>query len=145
MTHVPYKGATQAAVGLAGHEVDAAFQGIATVNALVKGGKLRLVAVSTPRRLPQFPDVPTVGESGLPGFEFNSWFAMVAPAGTPKGIVDKLNDEIRKAVQDPTTRDKLIAIGVTPKATTAAEFGAATKVQFERYKKLIQEKGIRAE
>ena len=73
LTHVPYKGATQAAVGVAGHEVQVAFQGIATVSSLIKAGKLRLIAVTTPKRLPQFPDVPTVSESGLNGFEFNSW------------------------------------------------------------------------
>lgn len=145
LLHVPYKGATPAAVAVASGEVEAAMQGLGTVTSLLQAGKLRLLAVSTPARLPQYPQVPTFHEAGLRDFTFNSWFAMVAPAGTPKGIVDKLNDEIRKAVQDPTTRDKLIAIGVTPRATTAAEFGAATKVQFERYKKLIQEKGIRAE
>jgi tripartite-type tricarboxylate transporter receptor subunit TctC len=145
LLHVPYKGATPAAVAVASGEVDVAMQGLGTVTSLLQAGKLRLLAVSTPTRLPQYPQVPTFHEAGLRDFTFNSWFAMVAPAGTPKGIVDKLNDEIRKAVQDPTTRDKLLAIGVTPKATTAAEFGAATKVQFELYKKLIQEKGIRAE
>ena len=75
LTHVPYKGATQAAVGVAGHEVQAAFQGIATVNSLVKANRLKLIAVCTPKRLAQFPDIPTVSESGLNGYEFNSWFA----------------------------------------------------------------------
>ncbi|RYF41412.1 MAG: tripartite tricarboxylate transporter substrate binding protein, partial [Comamonadaceae bacterium] len=98
MTHVPYKGATQAAMGVAGNEVHAAFQGIATVNALVKAGKLRLIGVTTPRRMPQFADVPTVGESGLPGFEFNSWFALMAPAGTPKAITSQLAAEVQKAL-----------------------------------------------
>jgi tripartite-type tricarboxylate transporter receptor subunit TctC len=85
-------------VGVAGHEVQVAFQGIATVSSLIKAGKLRLIAVTTPKRLPQFPDVPTVSESGLSGFEFNSWFAMMAPAGTPKPIVQKLHAEIVKAI-----------------------------------------------
>lgn len=145
LMHVPYKGATPAAVAVASGEVDAAMQGLGTVTSLLQAGKLRLLAVSTPARLPQYPLVPTFHEAGLRDFTFNSWFAMVAPAGTPKPIIDKLNDEIRKAVQDPATRDKLLAIGVTPRATTASELGAATKVQFELYQKLIQEKGIRAE
>ncbi len=80
LTHVPYKGATQAAVG---GEVAVAFQGLATVNALIKGNRAKLLAVSTPKRMPQYPEAPTVSESGLPGFEFNSWFAVLAPAGTP--------------------------------------------------------------
>ena len=145
MVHVPYKGATPAAVAVAAGEVEASMQGLGTVTALLQAGKLRLLAVSTPARLPQYPQVPTFQESGMKDFTFNSWFAMVAPAGTPKPIVEKLNDEIRKAVQDPATRDKLIGLGVTPRATSASEFGAATKVQFETYRKLIQEKGIRAE
>ena len=83
LTHVPYKGATQAAVGVAGGEVAVAFQGLATVNSLIKGNRAKLLAVSTPKRMPQYPEAPTVSESGLPGFEFNSWFAVLAPAGTP--------------------------------------------------------------
>jgi tripartite-type tricarboxylate transporter receptor subunit TctC len=145
LMHVPYKGATPAAVAVAAGEVDAAMQGLGTVTALLQAGKLRLLAVSTQARLPQYPNVPTFSEAGLRDFTFNSWFAMVAPAGTPKAIVDKLNDEIRKATQDPTTREKLLALGVTPRATTASEFGTATKAQYELYRKLIQEKGIHAD
>jgi tripartite-type tricarboxylate transporter receptor subunit TctC len=145
LTHVPYKGATQAAVGLAGNEVQAEFQGIATVNSLVKGGKLRLIAVSTPKRLPQFADVPTVSESGLAGFEFNSWFAMLAPAGTPKAIIQTLNTEIAKALADPEVREKLTALGLTPRGTTAEELGRATKAQLAKYGELIRQAGITGE
>ena len=145
LLHVPYKGATPAAVAVAAGEVDAAMQGLGTVTSLLQAGKLRLLAVSTPTRLAQYPNVPTFNEAGLRDFTFNSWFAMVAPAGTPKPIIDKLNDEIRKAAQDPATRDKLLALGVTPRATTASEFGTATKAQYELYRKLIQEKGIHAD
>ena len=145
MTHVPYKGATQAAMGVAGKEVDAAFQGIATVNALVKAGKLRLVGVTTPRRMPQFPDVPTVSESGLPGFEFNSWFAMMAPAGTPKPILQYLSAEVTKALADPEVREKLNAQGLTPRGTTPDDLGKAMRVQLTRYGDLIRQNGITAE
>ena len=145
ISHVPYKGATPAAVAVAAGEVDAAMQGLGTVTALLQAGKLRLLAVSTPARLPQYPSVPTFTEAGMKDFTFNSWFAMVAPAGTPKPIIDKLSDEVRKALNDPTTREKLQAIGVTPRGTTAADFGAATRTQYELYRKLIQDKGIRAD
>ena len=145
MTHVPYKGATQAAMGVAGKEVDAAFQGIATVNSLVRAGKLRLVGVTTPRRMPQFPDVPTVSESGLPGFEFNSWFAMMAPAGTPKGIVQFLSAEVAKALADPEVREKLVAQGLTPRGTSPDELGRFTRAQLARYGELIRQNGITAE
>jgi tripartite-type tricarboxylate transporter receptor subunit TctC len=143
--HVPYKGATQAAVGVAGKEVDAAFQGIATVNSLVQAGKLRLIAVTTPRRIPQFSNVPTVNESGLAGFEFNSWFAMMAPAGTPKVIAEQLHKEIARALADPEVQNKLIQLGLTPRGTSPAELGAATKVQFAKYGKLIKDAGIKGE
>jgi tripartite-type tricarboxylate transporter receptor subunit TctC len=143
--HVPYKGATPAAVAVASGEVDASMQGLGTVTSLIQGGKLRLLAVSTPQRLAQYPNVPTFQESGMANFTFNSWFAMVAPAGTPAAVVKRLNDEVRAAVADPATRDKLLAIGVTPRGTTAAEFGTATKAQFELYRKVIQSKGISAD
>jgi tripartite-type tricarboxylate transporter receptor subunit TctC len=145
MTHVPNKGATQAAMGVAGKEVDAAFQGIATVNSLIKAGKVRLVGVTTPRRMPQFPDVPTVSDSGLAGFEFNSWFALMAPAGTPKAIVSRMADEVKKALDDPEVKEKLNAQGLTPRGTTPEELGTATKAQLAKYGELIRKNGITAE
>ncbi len=145
MTHVPYKGATQAAMGVAGNEVHAAFQGIATVNSLVRAGKVRLIGVTTPRRMPQFADVPTVSESGLPGFEFNSWFALMAPAGTPKAIVQTLHNEISKALADPEVREKLIAQGLTPRGTSPDELAKDMRAQLARYGALIKQAGITAE
>jgi tripartite-type tricarboxylate transporter receptor subunit TctC len=145
MKHVPYKGATQAAMGVAGQEVQAAFQGIATVTSLVRAGKLRLIGVTTPRRMPQFPDVPTVAESGLPGFEFNSWFTLMAPAGTPKPVVQALNEAVQKALADPEVRDKLNAQGLTPRGTSPEELAAATRTQLARYGALIRQNGITAD
>jgi tripartite-type tricarboxylate transporter receptor subunit TctC len=145
MKHVPYKGATQAAMGVAGKEVDAAFQGIATVSSLIKAGKVRLVGVTTPKRMPQFPDVPTVSESGLPGFEFNSWFALMAPAGTPKDITHRLATEIQKALADPEVREKLNAQGLTPRGTTPEELGTAMRAQLAKYGALIRQNNITAD
>jgi tripartite-type tricarboxylate transporter receptor subunit TctC len=145
VTHVPYKGATQAAVGVAGKEVDAAFQGIATVNSLVQAGKLRLIAVTTSKRIPQFASVPTVNESGLAGFEFNSWFAIMAPAGTPKAITDQLQKEITKALADSEVQNKLIQLGLTPRGTTPDELGKAIRSQLTRYGKLIKDAGIKGD
>jgi tripartite-type tricarboxylate transporter receptor subunit TctC len=145
MTHVPYKGATQAAMGVAGNEVNAAFQGVATVNSLVRAGKLRLIGVTTPRRLPQFPEVPTVSDSGLPGFEFNSWFALMAPAGTPKAIVHTLHLEINKALADPEVREKLLAQGLSPRGTSPEELARDMRTQLARYAALIKQAGITTE
>ena len=145
MKHVPYKGATQAAMGVAGKEVQTALQGIATVNSLLQAGKLRLIAVSTPKRMAQFPDVPTVSEAGLPGFEFESWFTLVAPARTPKAIVDKLHREIAAALADPDTRGKLAAGGMVPRGTSPDELRKATVDQYAKYGSLIKQVHITAE
>jgi tripartite-type tricarboxylate transporter receptor subunit TctC len=145
MTHVPYKGATQAAMGVAGKEVQAAFQGIATVNSLVRAGKLRLIGVTTPKRMPQFADVPTVSESGLAGFEFSSWFAVMTPAGTPRAIVQTLHAEIIKALADPEVRDKLMGLGLTPRGTSPEELDQAMRAQLARYGALIKQAGISAD
>jgi len=145
MQHVPYKGATQAAVGVGAGEVLTAMQGISTVKSLIAGNKVRLLGVATPKRMPQYPDVPTIGESGLPGFEFNSWFAIMAPAGTPRAITQRLADEVKKALEDPEVRAKLDAQGLTPRGTTPEELGAATRAQFAKYGELIRRNGITAE
>jgi tripartite-type tricarboxylate transporter receptor subunit TctC len=145
MTHVPYKGATQAAMGVAGNEVHAAFQGIATVNSLIRAGKVRLIGVTTPQRMPQFPEVPTVSQSGLPGFEFNSWFAVMAPAGTPKPILQTLHAEIAKALADPEVREKLIGQGLTPRGTSPDELARDMRAQLARYAQLIKQAGITAD
>ena len=145
MQHVPYKGATQAAVGVAGGEVAVSLQGLGTVTPLVQAGKLRLIGVATPARLPTRPDVPTIAESGLPGFTFNSWYAVYAPAGTPKAMINRISDEIRKALADPGVREKLTAQGFTLRGSTPEELGTATREQLAKYHKLMKEAGIKAE
>jgi tripartite-type tricarboxylate transporter receptor subunit TctC len=145
LTHVPYKGATQAALGVAGGEVPVAMQGLATVATLARGSKLRLIGVTTPSRHPQFPDVPTVSESGLPGFEFNSWFAIMVPAGTPKDIVTRLHAEVVKALADADVREKLQAQGLTPRGSSPEELRKATADQLAKYARLMKQAGIQAD
>jgi tripartite-type tricarboxylate transporter receptor subunit TctC len=142
LTHVPYKGATQAATDVAGGQIPVGFQGLGTVAALVRGGQLRLIGVTTQNRLAQFPDVPTVSESGLPGFFFNSWFAILAPAGTPKDIVARLNAEVLKAVADPEIRRKLEELGFSVRGTSPEELGTLTRDQLAKYARVIKEMGI---
>src|SRR5262249_59649266 len=117
LTHVPYKGAAGGATDVGVGQIPVGFQGLGTVAALVRGGQLRLIGVCTPRRLPTFPDVPTIDESGLPGFFFNSWFAMLAPARTPKEIVARLNAEVLKALSDAEVRRKLEELGFAPRGS----------------------------
>jgi tripartite-type tricarboxylate transporter receptor subunit TctC len=145
MTHVPYKGASQAALGVAAGEVPVAMQGLATVAGLARGGRLRLIGVGTPQPLPQFPGVPTIAQSGLPGFTFNSWFTIMAPAGTPKEIVARLHAEIVKALADPDVRAKFVDQGLTVRGTTPEELAAATREQLARYGKLFKDAGIKSE
>jgi tripartite-type tricarboxylate transporter receptor subunit TctC len=145
LVHVPYKGATQAATDVAAGQVPVGMQGLGTVASLVRAGKLRLIGVGTPQRHPQFPDVPTIAESGLPGFTFTSWFAIVAPAGTPKDIVVRLNAEITRALAAPDVREKLASQGFTVRGTSQEELGSITRTQLARYAKVMKEAGIKAE
>jgi tripartite-type tricarboxylate transporter receptor subunit TctC len=142
---VPYEGATRAAAGIAAGQVPVGMQGLDTVAPLVRGGKLRLIGVATPRRHPQFPDVPTIGESGLPGFTFTSWFAVVAPAGTPKDVIVRLNAEISRAIAAPDVRRKLTTQGFTVRGTSQEELGSIIRAQLARYAKVMKEAGIKAE
>jgi tripartite-type tricarboxylate transporter receptor subunit TctC len=144
MQHVPYKGATQAAIGAAGGEVAVSLQGLGTVTPLINAGKLRLIGVATPQRMPG-RDAPTISESGLPGFTFNSWFALYAPAGTPKAAVNRMSEEVRKALADPGVREKLGKQGFTLQGTTPEQLASATREQLAKYRKLMQEANIKAE
>jgi tripartite-type tricarboxylate transporter receptor subunit TctC len=145
LVHVPYKGATPAAIAAAAGQVEVSYQGLGTVTSLIQGGKLRLLAVSTPERLPQYPEVPTVVQAGINDFFFNSWFALIAPTGTPKPIIETLNAEMKKALADPQTRERLVALGVTIRGTSATEFGEATQKQYALYGNLIKDNKIQAD
>jgi tripartite-type tricarboxylate transporter receptor subunit TctC len=145
LTHVPYKGATQAAADVAAGRIPVGFQGLGTVAALVRAGQLRLIGVATPKRLPQFPDVPTISETGLPGFVFDSWFAIMVPAGTPKDIVARLNAEVLKALGDADVRRKLEDLGFAIRGGSSEDLGAMTRQQLEKYARVIKEIGVTRE
>ena len=145
MKHIPYKGASQAAQDVASGQVPVTMQGIATVAGLVKGGKLRLMGVSMKQRHPQFPDIPTISESGAPGFEFSTWFLVTAPAGTPKEIVTRLNREIVKALADPELRERYETLGLAPLGTSPEELATRTQQQFAKYAKVIKDNQIRSD
>ena len=143
LVHIPYKGAAAAALDVATGQVQAHLSGLPTVHALIRGGKVRLLAVGSPRRLTQFPDVPTVAESGLPGFEFSSAFVIVTPAGTPKDIIARLNGEIVKALAAPEVREKLVGQGFTIRGSTPEEVTTMTRNQLARYGQLFKQAGIK--
>ncbi len=145
ITHIPYRGATAAAVDAASGQVDIHLSGLPTVAGLVRGGKIKLLGVGSLKRLPQFPDAPTIAESGLPGFEFNSFYAVVAPKGTPRDVIQRLNAEIVKATQASDVREKLIAQGFIIRASSPEELDRQTREQLERYAKLFKQAGIRVD
>lgn len=145
LRHVPYKGASQAALDVASGQVPVTFQGLATISTLVKGGKLRLIGVPSRQRHAQYPDVPTLAESGLGGFEFSTWFLMTAPPGTPREILDRLHREVVKALADPELREKYETLGLAPRGTTPDELASMTRDQLERYARVIRDNHIKGD
>jgi tripartite-type tricarboxylate transporter receptor subunit TctC len=142
LTHVPYKGATQAALDVASGVIPVGLQGLGTVATLIRGGKLKLLGVGSRAQLPAFPGAPTIAESGLPGFEFNSFFAITAPAGTPRDIIARLNAEVVKALADPAVREKLVAQGMSARGSSPAELNTVTRNQLAKYAKAFKDAGI---
>ncbi len=142
LTHVPYRGATQAAMDVAANQIPVGFQGLATVAGLIRDHQMRLIGVPTEKPLAQFPDVPTVDSSGLPGFRFNSWFVIVAPAGTPRPIIDRLNTAARQAIADPEVAKRLYDQGLSPLGSSPEQLGQMTRDQLAKYAKLIKDAGI---
>jgi len=143
LMHVPYKGASDAATGVMGDQVEVMFAGVSAVLPFLQSGKLVPLAVTTPERLTVLPDVPTMAESGFPGYRYGAWLGFVAPAGTPAAIVDKVNADINSILRQPETRDRLLAIGFLPAAPgTPGEFRKHIESEMARYGKLIRAAGI---
>ncbi|SOY78801.1 conserved hypothetical protein, UPF0065 [Cupriavidus taiwanensis] len=142
MTHVPYKGAAPAVQDLLAGQVDLMFLDLASGQQNVQAGKLRALGVATPRRLTVLPSVPTVAEGGVAGFEAYAWQGMVAPAGTPKAVVARLNAELVKALKTPEVQKKLEGVGVEAVSSTPEEFASYARAEAERWGKLIKAKGI---
>ncbi len=143
--HVPYRGASQAALDVAGGQVDVTIQGIATVASLAKAGKLRLIGVMADTRHPEYPDTPTLKEQGIQGFDFSTWFALTAPKGTPREIVDRLQREVIKALADPMIKERYAALGLIPNGTTPQQLTTLVGDQLARYAKAIRDNNIKAE
>ena len=143
MTHVPYKGAGPAVTDLMGGSVDTIFGNSQSVGGLVTGGRLRPLVVTSPKRLAAFPNVPTVAESGYPGFEAATWSGLVAPAGTPPTIVDKLNAAANKALASNEMKAKLAEDGSTPLGGTPQQFGEYIKSEHAKWGGAVRDAGIK--
>ncbi len=145
LVHIPYKGSALITADLIGGHVDVAFSDMAVVLPHVKSGRLRALAVTGAKPTPLVPGVPTVAESGVPGFEMTSWWGMLAPAGTPEPIIGRLNAELRRILQLADVRERFGLLGVEAVTSTPAEFGALIKSEIAKYSKLISEVGVKVE
>jgi tripartite-type tricarboxylate transporter receptor subunit TctC len=138
MLNVPYKGGGPAGAALAGGEVLLGSFAASSVISYVKAGRMKVIAVTTAQRIPLGPDWPTVAESGAPGFEASNWTAMVAPAGTPRDIIMKINADANRALKTADVRERLAAVGSDAAGSTPEELGTRIAVESERYGKLIK-------
>jgi tripartite-type tricarboxylate transporter receptor subunit TctC len=145
MVHVPYKGLSPALTDLLSGRVQLMFSSVVAILPHIRAEKLRGLAVTGGKRLPSMPDLPTIAESGLPGYEASSWYGVLAPAGTPREIVVKLNAELVKALAQPEVRASLLAEGAEPIGGTPEQFAAHISSEKERLGKLIREAKIRLE
>jgi tripartite-type tricarboxylate transporter receptor subunit TctC len=145
IVHVPYKGSGDAIKDLLAGTVNMNFDTMPPVMPHIQAGKLRGLAISTPRRLSQLPDVPTFEEEGIRGFDVTNWYGVMAPGATPRDLVGKLNADINKAMQVPEVRTRLEAVGTQLREQSPAEFEAFMKAEVAKYGKLIKDAGIRIE
>jgi tripartite-type tricarboxylate transporter receptor subunit TctC len=141
-THVPYKGSAPADVDLVGNQIQFMTDTVNSVMGFVRDKRLKMLAVTTSRRMTLFPDVPTLAESGMPGFEVGAWQGVMVPAGTPPAVVERLNAEIVKALKSPDVRERLALQGAEPLGSTPQEYGAYVKKELTRWAGVVKATGV---
>ncbi|SOZ61661.1 putative extra-cytoplasmic solute receptor [Cupriavidus taiwanensis] len=145
IVHVPYRGGGPALVDTIAGQVDMSFPVISAAQQHVQGGKLKALAVTGPRRSAQLPNVPTAAEAGLPGYAFETWFMVFAPAGTPRPVIDKLNAALNTALASPATRERMVREGFEPTPTTPDAARQRLEKEMPVWARLIKQRGITAE
>ena len=145
VVHVAYKGEAPALTDIMGGHLHMMFSNVSAALPYVKAGKLKGLAVSSMERLAAAPGIPTVAESGVPGFEAQTWFGLLAPAGTPPEIVKRLNADVLKALTKPDVKDKLASLGLTIAGSTPERFSAYIKSEYTKWAKVIKDAGIKME
>jgi len=143
MMHIPYKGAGAALADLIGGQVQVSFTSMPSVIGHIKGGKLRAIAVTSRARSETLPELPTLAESGLPGFDVNPWFGLFAPAATPAAIVNQLNREINELLATADVRARFAGQGAVPLASSPAEFAALLKQDIEKWAVVVKDSGAK--
>jgi tripartite-type tricarboxylate transporter receptor subunit TctC len=144
LNHVPYKGSNQAMNDLLGGQVKVSFAGVPNVLPNLTNGKLRALGVSTARRYADLPDVPTIAEAGVAGYDATIWLGLLAPPGTPREIVQKLNTEITRALSSPESRKLMASAGVDVSTSTPEQFARLMQAELERWGKVVKETGMQA-
>jgi tripartite-type tricarboxylate transporter receptor subunit TctC len=145
LLHIPYKAAPQGVSDVIGGQIDVMFVNVPTSLPNVRAERMRAIAVTTAQRSQQLPEVPTIGESGYPGFEMTSWYGVCAPAKTPKPVIARVEAAVLKALADPDVHKRIAAQGVEVRTTTGAAFDAFYKTELARWSKVVQEAGIKPE
>ncbi|MGZ5091911.1 MAG: tripartite tricarboxylate transporter substrate binding protein [Burkholderiales bacterium] len=145
ITHVPYKGIAPAHTDTMGGQISMMFDSLVTGIPAVKAGRLRAFGVTTLKRWPGAPDVPTMSEAGLTGYEVNSWYGLMGPAGLSREIVQRLNAEVIRSMAEPDARERLYSIGAEPMSNTPEEFAAYIRSEMAKWDKVVKAAGIRAE
>ena len=145
IVHVPYKGSAPAVQDLVGGQIEMMFDNLPAALPQIRAGNLRALAVTTLKRSPSAPDLPTLDESGLKGFDSQGWFALLAPVGTPAAILEKINAEVNKALATPEFRERLQAVGAEPVGGTIDDFKQRIRQETERWAKVIKFANIKAQ
>lgn len=141
MVHIPYAGAAPAQLGLLAGQVDLNFDNLAAASGNIRAGRLKALAVTTAQRSSVMPELPTIAESGLPGFAIDTWFGLFAPGGTPTDVVQRLNDVFVKALQEPDVKARFAQLMAEPSPTTPAQFGDFVKAELAKYEKVVKASG----
>jgi tripartite-type tricarboxylate transporter receptor subunit TctC len=145
VAHIPFKGGAPATQALLAGDTQFMFDNLANAMAQLKGGKIKAIAVTTAQRSKLAPELPTMAEAGMPGFDISTWFGILAPAGTPSDVVAKWNAELVKALNAPDVREKMMAQGAEPSPTTPAEFASFIAREREKYARIIKASGAKVD
>lgn len=143
--HVPYKGSSPAVTDLLGGQVNMMFDSVSSAKPFIESGKLKALAVTTPKRSSVFPNVPTMAEAGLTGYELSGWYAVFVPARTPKAAVQRLNTELLNALKQPDVRERFASIGAEVVGSSPEELGKYLKSETDRWAKVVRERKIKAD
>jgi tripartite-type tricarboxylate transporter receptor subunit TctC len=145
LVHVPYKGSSQAHVDLIGGQVEMMFDTSSSAMGQIKAGRLRPLAVTTPKRSAELPNVPTLAEAGVQGAEMSTWYGLFTTGGTPRPIVERLHAELQNALKLPDVQGRLAALGGEPGALSVQQFADMNRAEFERFGRLVREAGIKSD